>query len=564
LIRRSGFVIRPSYPWLVLALTVALYVLCEVRSFTPAYLECDPDGYLWVAKGMADGRPLAVAQTDPFLYPTHVWVENKRGEVSAKFAPGYPALLAFAYRWFGDEGMFYVSPFMGALALVGAFLLFRLWLSPFASTLAVVTLAANKSYLFYTGYLLTHATDLCFVTWGMYFLWKWRRRPDPAWGAAAGLCLGYAAAVRHTSALLALVGVVAVVACVVRDRKEGRSHARAIAALVLAGMFFPLLLCAYNDMVYGGPFTSGYALSDEQYAFSFRYFLHNCPYLIQGLNNDVVPLLFPLGLLGMMLVGPWPDRLMRLLWLVPAFVVYAAYYWFSPNMAYYRFLIVAMPVLVGGGYLLIESLNVRRAARVVAMGVLCAAGVAAALPGIGSALDGDLYGNNNRQVAAGARVIASNLSDDAVLFTDWPFVDYVGTRKHWTLYNQSAFSKGYGRQFRSHGREEHRGVERSPRQQRSRIERFRRFYDLMTDDDLRQMKRVIAFSALKQGRQVAFLVRKGQEGGAAGELGDDVEPKVLTELKVSWDWWGNRDEQSWVLCEVKLRAPQPAPPAPQP
>src|SRR5207237_1440339 len=130
---------------------LACYGIFQWRAFAPAYNEVDPDGYVLLAKRIARLESPALPD-DPFLYNTHVWVENAPGRVVPKFAPGYPAVLAIFYRVFGDDGMFYVSPVMGGLALVGAFFLFASWTSPAVSLFGVATLLANNAFLFYSTY----------------------------------------------------------------------------------------------------------------------------------------------------------------------------------------------------------------------------------------------------------------------------------------------------------------------------------------------------------------------------------------------------------------------------
>src|SRR5687768_14608867 len=55
--------LRAMPGWLagfILLLILAGYAWLEFRGFTPAYTEPDPDGYLILAKRMADGKPLGI------------------------------------------------------------------------------------------------------------------------------------------------------------------------------------------------------------------------------------------------------------------------------------------------------------------------------------------------------------------------------------------------------------------------------------------------------------------------------------------------------------------------
>ena len=299
----------------------------------------DPDGYLMLAKHIANGGPLAVKENDPFMYQSHVWVENSDGEVAPKFAPGYPVLLAIAYLLGGDDAMFLVSPVMGLLMLVGAYFLFRLWMSRLAALAAVFCLATNAMVLVYSGYLLTHASNACFAVWGMFFLWRWVRGSGRIPAAVAGLLLGTAVTMRHTSILL---GIVVFAAIVVRWRRarpgQGYSRPLVAEAMLLLGAygFVLLLLGLYDWFIFGSPFTSGYALSGEQYALSLRNIPNHLRTLLKGLNFEGLFLSFPIGLVGLLLAGPTGESLMRVLWFAPLCLFYAAYYWAPGGAAYYR------------------------------------------------------------------------------------------------------------------------------------------------------------------------------------------------------------------------------------
>jgi hypothetical protein len=366
--------------WVTLALAgiLAFYGLFQVRAFVPAYTEVDPDGYLVLAKRIAHWQSPALPD-DLFLYNTHVWVENAAGSVVPKFAPGYPAILALVYRVFGDEGMFYVSPVMGGLALIGAFVLFRLWLSPVSSLFAIATLAVNGAFLFYSSYLLPHAAEVCVVTWGMAALWWWLREPRVGRGVAAGLLLGSACTIRHTGASLVFAVAWALVSAGLAVRRRGTGGWAPLGALTLAYAVFPLAMLVYNAVLFGSPVVTGYALSDEQIPLSWRQFFlpaagqrapafswdalaANSTNLLHGLNYELLFMVFPLGLLGMVFVGPSRERVLRVLWWLPLFVIYGAYYFSPPNLAGYRFLLAVAPLFVGAAYLLLERVTLAGAA----------------------------------------------------------------------------------------------------------------------------------------------------------------------------------------------------------
>ncbi len=313
-------------PHITVVAAVLIYALIQLQHFTPAYQEVDPDGYLFLAKRIARLQSPAVQDDDPFMYQTHQWVETPSGKVISKFSPGYPLLMAIAYRIGGDEAMFVVSPLMGGLTLIGAYLLFQLWMSPLVAALGIWALAVNPMFDIYSGYLLTHASNVCAVTWGMYFLWKWVRGDTGKSGVWAGLLLGLAVTIRHTSALMSIV---VLIAAIKRWRQtplgmQNLSFRKSVGVLLGCYAIFPVFLAIYNWTIFGNPLITGYSLTQEQDAFSFEHLRHNLVTMVSGLNTTALLLIFPIGLAGMLTTGDVWERLMRLFWFLPTALLYTA------------------------------------------------------------------------------------------------------------------------------------------------------------------------------------------------------------------------------------------------
>jgi len=496
-------------PAIVVAVTaiIAFYVVFQVRAFVPGYTEVDPDGYVVMAKRLARWQSPALPD-DPFRYNTHVWVENAPGSVVPKFAPGYSVVLALFYRLFGDEGMFYVSPLMGGLALLGALALFRQWLGLAAQVCALATLALNGAFLFYSGYLLPHATELAVVTWGMVALWSWLRRPRVATGVAAGLLLGAACAIRHTDALLVLPVAWALGAALRRDGSARRTPAAVLAATYAV---VPLAMLVYDTMIFGHPLVTGYALTDEQLPLAWRPFFAsaagarapafswdavtaNFTNLVHGLNYELFFMVFPLGLLGMLTVGEPRERVLRLAWWVPLFLVYAAYYFSPPNLAGYRFLLVLAPLFVGAAFLLLQQVTLgHRASGLVLMALVPVVVALVGAPGIGRTL---VYGPRpaSRAVAIAARRATAALDHDAVILAWPPLQSYLGTRADFVVYAVPAFGADYGAQIEDEGS----GMQAARRERL--VAMYRERSALL---QAARQERILTF--LRRGRQVVFL-----------------------------------------------------------
>jgi hypothetical protein len=505
---------------------IVIYGWIEIIHFTPAYQEVDPDGYLTLAKRIARSRSLAVEQDDPFMYQSHVWVENKAGKVIPKFAPGYPFLMAIAYLIGGDDAMFIVSPVMGAIALVGCYFLFRLWMSRLATLAGVFSLAVNGMILTYSGYLLTHASNMCVVVWGMFFLWRWVRGMGRFSGIGAGLLLGAAVTMRHTSALLGMALIAAVVIRWVtyfRTEQADKSPLKPTMIIFASYSFFPVLLMIYNWTLLDSPFTTGYGLSGEQLAFSWGNIIKNARLLASGLNYTGLFLIFPLGLAGILLVGSNGESLMRFLWFAPLYLLYSSYYWAFGNKAYYRFLIVTFPVIAGSAFALMDKATGSSIKKAVAFVLILGFLIFVTYNDTKASLNGTLADPPSRSLAFSAKRVSKILDDNAAIFSRRPVFCYLGTRKDFYLYDLNKFTASYGvNSFKENV---------APKRQPLRNKRFREFYAGLKDSDLQQKKRELIRKFLSEGRQVAYLLPKQAVKAEQNLLGGDFQWEFVDE----WD-----------------------------
>lgn len=540
-------------------LAVACYAAVQVRFFTPAVRETDTAGYLMLAERIAQGGPLTFAADDPFLYHSHVWVESADGRVVPKYPPGLPLLMGVGLRLFGPHGPFLVSPVAGALALIGLYKLFMLWMSPAAAALAVVVMAGNHVVLTYAGYPLAHAAELCFVAWGMYLLWKWCASKNWLHGAGAGLCLGFTPTIRASGVLFILPAVAACLFMVVKDRFRVRQLWRPVLGLAAGFCVFPLLHMLYNAAVFGNPLVTGYALSDEQWAFSFARLLSNTAWALRGFGAECIPVMFGIGLAAMIVTKPWQERIMRFAWWVPVVLLYASYYWASPRfgLAFYRFYIGLIPVFVGSAFAMLDRVTPER-------GRLCALVVVAAgtvilhadqsLQGMRRIVNSS--GLRNQQLAAEHAMDV--LQDGAAIYAATEVAFHIGPGRNFVLYDLSAFSPGYARMNFANP------APMEPRRQPSRTERFRTFYENKGQDALNRMKIASMAAHLEAGRQVALVIPVSQFRHRQQVIGGVFDVRNVAEWTGTAERW-RRDgagghamaveEQQWALYEVHPRQP---------
>lgn len=532
-------------PHIIAAAAILVYILIQIQHFTPAYQETDPDGYLFLARQMARLQSLSV-DDDPFIYQSHVWVETSDGKIMPKFAPGYPFLMALFRIFGGYKAMFLVSPLMGGLALVGAYLLFLLWMPPLGASLGIWALVINPMYCIYSGYLLTHATNTCFIVWGMYFLWKWvRGNSVKCHSILAGLLLGFAAAVRYSSALLAIVLLVAVISRLweaFRQRETGFNlsflkHPTMRRIYILLGCYaiFPLILAIYNWKFFGSPFTTGYGLTHEQDAFTLGNLRRNLNLMIGGLNTTALYLIFPVGLMGMLIIGPLRERLMRIFWLVPTMMLYTSYYWALSGMPYLRFMICTFPVIIGSAFLLLNNVpHTKTQAKWlhrVALISIIALLVFLRYGGVQSGMRGIVSDPGSRAVANGGQMLSENLESDAVIFSQGPFYCCIGAYKDFRHYDLARFNSLFST-----------GERRHPK----RTEYLSKFFNSLDEEGKLNKKREWVQKYLDESRQVAFFIPENAIEREQGQLGENFSFTKLRE----WQADPDSDSAKWVVYEI--------------
>lgn len=521
--------LAPHTVWAGLVLVLAWHFFLHWCSTAPAFGEIDPDGYLLLAKRIARFETLNAPESDPFLYYGHMWVDSTRGGVMPKFAPGYPVLLAFAYGIGGDEAMYYVSPIMGAVTILATYLLCRQCAGEWPSLLAAATLSINHPSQWYATYLLAHASLMAILTLGMALIFVWMKKPTLTRAIAAGLVLGFACAFRHTAVLTALALPPAAWAVYRHtSKREAVRQALAACAAFAAG---PALVALYNWRYFGGPLITGYSLTNEQGALSFENFSTNARWLIGAFTNDLAYFVFPLGVIGFVAIGPMTHRLIRLAWFVPVFVVYACYYWAMPFMAYFRFLLDTVPLLIVSAFLLVENLNVPRATRWASLTAVFVFALHGAWPKLNEAMTGK-WNEPLRDLAEAHRRIDAAVEPDAVIFCPDQSHPALTSRRRYSVYNLDAFNVHWGRWWFN--------VER-PRDPRTQPERYamrRQLYRELDGDSLLLWQREIVERSLADGRQVIYFMPIHRYGIGSVLLDDQFNMRELRTMYYGGKVWG--------------------------
>jgi hypothetical protein len=290
-------------------------------------------------------------------------------------------------------------------ALWAMFLFGRLVGGSFGGIMAMLLLGSSEVVLSLVNNPNSHASDLFFVTWGMYGVARWWQT-DRIWrGMLAGLLLGYAVTIRYTEGLLLIPLLIAAVSLPWR-----RSWLAIVAwAIPVAG------LVAFN-LHFLGHYT-GYDPTNESGGFSWQQFQAKWEFVTQELYDNsmfFVPAIAIVGLFAMFRRS-WAWGLFLAAWFVPAVLLYTAYYW-GGNLVgpgYLRFYVSLFPPLILAAVWLIVTQAGSSLAAGVVVAIAAAIGVRVSLP----TMERDQASNLNLAYTVN-RIVANLPAEKPMLIAD--------------------------------------------------------------------------------------------------------------------------------------------------
>lgn len=506
--------------WGLLLVIVGLFLAVQIRIHRDLCSEPDVRAYQFLAKRLATGGPLAVEDKDPFLHQDHAWVETADGKLVPKFPPGYPLLMVPFYWAAGDDGMVWVSPLLGALMLLGAFALFREWMSHGAALIATAVLGLDSFVTFFSNYQLSHSADLCVVVWGMACLWRWLKRCHVGWGVVAGVLLGFAVMVRPANVLLGLP--LTFVWCRHawlgwRGGNTGRKVWKELGLVASGYLLMFVLLGVYQWAAFGNPLTSGYSLSGENRALEWSFLSQRFPKYIEAFYCFVgVP--FVLGGLGLFLFGSGADRLLRVLWVAPFLLFYGCYYWDAFRSHWLlRFLLVTFPVFYGSMVGWVDRSSGRWGKQGVFIFLLVLPFLLAMQLNREQL---DLVATLRKPLArenVWRTPVEAVLQPNAVIFTDEGGKGALDGRKEFRVYNVAAFHTHYDATGMGTN------LNYNPKFQIKRQQAIEAFYQASTAEGLLELKQQRVRDSLAQGRQVVYMLSSRQIERERKDLPSDMK-----------------------------------------
>jgi len=206
-----------------------------------------------------------------------------------------------------------------------------------------------------------------------------------------------------------------------------------------------------------------------------------------------------------------------------------------------RFQMSAIPGYIAAAALFLDRALTERRSRLwlPAFALLLCAGI-----GGGGALR-DLQGRRHATQLESAAVLTTRLlPENAVVFAESPFGDYLETVQDFTVYKLDVFGRRYSRRIlERHGDE--------PLRQKERAERIAAFLG-QDDERVTGLMRDLAARHLEAGRTVAFVGAANSARNWQARLGPGFTLQHLARWQspVVWPWWSNQ-KPVWELYRLQ-------------
>jgi len=547
---------------------VGLFGVMLAGFYVPAYEGTDENGYLCAARRLALTGNAAKRTAHPLEFVSENVVQTDDYVFYPKYPLGYPWLAGLAYRWGGETATFLVNPILAALAVLGVFLLARALVGAFAGVLAALLLATNSLHAGFALSALSHSGSICFAIWGMYFLWRWTQRGGWLNAFAAGGFTAFTYTIRYSEALL-VIPVVAMILWRYFSLPEGamptermalvRRWRREVGVMAAGAVVLLAPLWVHHWVAFGAPWKNGYDLCGESTGFAWKWFQENWWLMLTKMNTPGLLLIFPLGLVGLAYVATHDPKRATLLglWLVPALLLYSAYYWApqGDGRGFVRFFVSVFPPLIVCALALLCEAVKPRPVWSVALGGYVALVTTLNLRGTLTELDGQT--DKLRQTRRTWDIVESHVPAGAIVISTGGMLNNLEFTGNYELYSSETFDKAaIKRRIKIlDDNDPH------PLQRRKAKELARAVGD-MNDAQLANLQRSLLASNVAAGRVVAVVCPPEQIRNIRGRLGDAFSYERTTEwLQASYAKNGNMRQTSMTLYRLQPR--QVRPPAPE-
>jgi hypothetical protein len=527
-------------------LLVIGFFIAQSVYWVPAHPGVDQNGYLVGGRMLAENlsmhqtpRRAGSNQFDPNQFVGRMWVGADLGTPQERYYPKYPIglpLLVAIALWIGGEAhgpifAYWINPIAMSLAVLATFMLIRQITRSFWAFCGAILFATSPLVFGLTNNPNSHATSVCFATWGMYLLIRWWKAGGRWRAVCAGLLLGYVGTIRYSEGLL-ILPILAVIA-IKFNWRDRRGWIESFYALL--GWLIPIgILASYNYLAMGR--LTGYDGTNESLGFSLAYAADNWETMLRQLASFAMTFVFPFAVIGLitMLWRNWRMGLVMLAWIVPCVLCYVFYYW-APDpqqqpgtfVSYMRFVVTIVPGLFVCACWLVDQVCLhmqgmhpgRWAFRSVeiALGLLMLAAVAVQLKN--STIGAELDQHGRLMLKKNADSILNVVPEGAVLFAqDTSVLHHLQFLRDYALYTGETFNKSFIDNLPRMDPDEPQGWE--PGRRDALYNRLKG----MTQPQLDEEQRKIMTAAIDSGRRVFFVIARRVNDPPVGQKFSGEKP----------------------------------------
>ncbi|MGI9625187.1 MAG: ArnT family glycosyltransferase [Longimicrobiales bacterium] len=275
---------------------------------------------------MAEGADPVLTPDSPAQFLGNHWIELPDGRYRSRFPPGYPALLAVAHAVGGPAAALLVTPLLAALTPALVFIIAGQLVSGWAAVGAAGVVTALPLLSRLALHADSHVAATAVLLLALWSCLAWRASGRARLAFLAGLFAGLVPAVRYAESV-ALLGPLLFAAFFAPSGPARRKGWQA----ALAGFAIPTLaLLLYHWYAYGAPYRTGYALTNEQTAFSLNQVTSSLTFYARHMSWQTWTVT-GLGLFGVgALLSERSTRGAAVLFfgaLIPSVLLYSMYYW---------------------------------------------------------------------------------------------------------------------------------------------------------------------------------------------------------------------------------------------
>ena len=220
------------------------------------------------------------------------------------YPPGWPFLLAIGWLF---HAPWLVNPVLLALSVIGVWKLGSILYDDRTGILGAIFFVVSPFVLLMGAGFMAHVPELCCIIWCFVLIAK---NGDHRTSFLAGLLGGFAFLIRPYTAIPLLLP-----ALVWQPGLEKKKRTQTFFAFSFGFLPFLLLFLVYNQLVFGGPFRTGYDLDPfwPSTHFSVREFLKNLSWYVETSSKYLWGWPFPDLLIFLPLLRPriqWQKDLM--------------------------------------------------------------------------------------------------------------------------------------------------------------------------------------------------------------------------------------------------------------